>query len=73
MTLQEGFNTVRQAGSIQVENGRVKLRFPELAVLRANRAAIIEQGLCWAPRCPSAGNERNKYLPRPAETARRNY
>jgi hypothetical protein len=50
MTLQESIDEVRRIGSIRVENGKLKLRFPEadgprlkpaIAVLRQNRDAAL--------------------------------
>jgi hypothetical protein len=52
MTLPEAVEEIRRVGSLTVESGKLKLRFleaersrlaPALAVLRANRDAVIEQ------------------------------
>jgi hypothetical protein len=52
MTLQEAIGEVRRVGSLTVESGKLKVRFPEaersrlapaLAAMRANRDAVLEQ------------------------------
>jgi hypothetical protein len=66
MTLPEAIAEVRQVGSLTLASGKVKVRFPEaersrlapaLAVLRANREAVIDRLTAEAEIAPLADDD----------------